>query len=88
MVLVNVSKRHGLAVFQRDVLRGQKARQFEEAMVHCRVMGVGAKKGLTVAREDDPDRWPIVKYHTLDAQLRQKVNGKENAVKRFLTNTE
>ena len=89
MVLVKVSKRHGLAVFQHDVLRGQKVRQFEEAMDYCRLMGVGARKGLRMARADDPDKWPIVKYHTLDARLRKKVvNGKENAMKWLLTNTE
>lgn len=73
MMLVQVNRKHSLAVYNRDVLHGHTKAQFDQSAEYCRHQGVGARKGLTKARKGDPARASSKISHTAQSlvQLRE-----------------
>ena len=89
MPLVQVSPRHSLALFSKDLQRADSVLQHEEALAYCREHRLKAARGLRKARKETPGRWPLVKTHTLKSRLAGSAkNGDENSGNKLLTNRE
>ena len=89
MPLVQVSPRHSLALFSKDLQRADSVLQHEEILAYCRQHRLNALRGLSKARKDTPGRWPLVNTNTLDSRMKGLVkNGDENSGNKLLTHRE
>ena len=89
MPLVQVSTRHSLALFSKELLREDSVLQHEEALAYCREHRLKAQRGLSKARKETPGRWPLVNSNTLDSRMKGLVrNGDENSGNKLLTHRE
>ena len=89
MPLVQVSTRHSLALFSKDLRRADSVLQHEEALAYCREHRLKAQRGLSKARRATPGRWPLVITNTLDNRMKGLTkNGDENSGNKLLTHRE